>query len=275
MVTTTSTSTAAALPHIRIALAGYGAWGRMHAQAIRAISGADVVAVLARSEVARQAAAADIPGVRLYGDYADMLRATDIDVVHVVMPNHTHAQAAIDALQAGKHVVLEKPLGLTLAECDAVQAASERSGRLLAVNHELRVSRQWGPVQQMIARGDFGQLQHLHFSLFRRPFKTGSGGWRYDPDRVGSWVLEERRRQRHAAPGHRLRGWCRQAPGRPVQRRARMDQRRHGRAQPMPERVRAPYRARTGRQRRCLAHLVEWHDGPHADTQLRDEAPAG
>ncbi len=191
MVTTTSTSTAAALPHIRIALAGYGAWGRMHAQAIRAISGADVVAVLARSEVARQAAAADIPGVRLYGDYADMLRATDIDVVHVVMPNHTHAQAAIDALQAGKHVVLEKPLGLTLAECDAVQAASERSGRLLAVNHELRVSRQWGPVQQMIARGDFGQLQHLHFSLFRRPFKTGSGGWRYDPDRVGSWVLEE------------------------------------------------------------------------------------
>lgn len=188
MVTTTS---APASPHTRIALAGYGAWGRMHAQAIRAIDGAEVVAVLARSEAAHQAAATDIPGARLYGDYADMLRAADIDVVHVVTPNHTHAQAAIEALQAGKHVVLEKPLGLTLAECDAVQAASERSGRLLAVNHELRVSRQWGPVQQMLARGDFGQLQHLHFSLFRRPFKTGSGGWRYDPDRVGSWVLEE------------------------------------------------------------------------------------
>jgi len=189
MVTFSSATPAA--PTTRIALAGYGAWGQMHARAIKAIDGAQVVAVLARTDMARQAASADNPGVRLYADYAQMLRAADIDVVHVVMPNHTHAQAAIDALQAGKHVLLEKPLGLSLAECDAVQAACERSGKLLAVNHELRVSRQWGVVQQMVADGDFGALRHLHFSLFRRPFKPGSGGWRYDVDRVGSWVLEE------------------------------------------------------------------------------------
>lgn len=175
----------------RIGLAGYGAWGQMHARAIEAIDGASVVAVLARSKASRQAAAADHPAARLYADYAEMLRAPDIDVVHVVTPNHLHAQSAIAALQAGKHVVLEKPLGLTIAECDAVQAASERSGKLLAVNHELRVSHQWGRVQQMITQGDFGAVRHQHFSLFRRPFKAGSGGWRHDPDRVGSWVLEE------------------------------------------------------------------------------------
>ena len=73
-----TTSSAPALPHTRIALAGYGAWGRMHAQAIRAIDGAEVVAVLARSEAARQTAATDIPGARLYGDFADMLRAIHI-----------------------------------------------------------------------------------------------------------------------------------------------------------------------------------------------------
>lgn len=187
----TSSTTPQVLPATRIALAGYGAWGQMHARAVKAIDGAEVVAVLARSDAARQAAAADNPQARLYADYDDMLSAADIDVVHVVMPNHLHAQAAIAALQAGKHVVLEKPLGLSLAECDAVQHACERSGKLLAVNHELRVSRQWGAVQQMVANGDFGAVQHQHFSLFRRPFKSGSGGWRYDPDRVGSWALEE------------------------------------------------------------------------------------
>lgn len=187
----TSSFTLAKLPPTRIALAGFGAWGQMHARAIRAINGAEVVAVLARSPLARAAASTEIPGVRLYEDYAQMLGDDGIDVVHVVLPNDAHARAAIDALDAGKHVVLEKPLGLTLAECDAVVAASARSGRLLAVNHELRVSRQWGAVQQMVTRGDFGVVQHQHFSLFRKPFKTGAGGWRHDPARVGSWVLEE------------------------------------------------------------------------------------
>ena len=61
----------------------------------------------------------------------------------------------------------------------------------MAVNLELRVSKQWGAVHDMVARGDFGDLRYQHLSLFRRPFKTGSGGWRYDRARVGSWVLEE------------------------------------------------------------------------------------
>lgn len=198
MVTGTSTSSSASslpaadrLPRTRIALAGYGAWGQMHARAIAAIEGASVVAVLARSEAARQAAAADNPGARLHADYAELLRGRDIDVVHVLTPNHLHAQMAIAALEAGKHVVLEKPLGLTLAECDAVQAACARTGRLLAVNHELRVSHQWAAVHTMIDAGALGQVQHQHFSLFRRPFKTGAGGWRHDQARVGSWMLEE------------------------------------------------------------------------------------
>jgi myo-inositol 2-dehydrogenase/D-chiro-inositol 1-dehydrogenase len=112
-------------------------------------------------------------------------------VVNVVLPNHLHAQAAVDAMEAGKHVFLEKPLGLSLEQCDAVAQAAQRTGRLVAVNHELRVSKQWGLVRELIDRGDLGAVRHQHLSLFRKPFRTGSGGWRYDRDRVGSWVLEE------------------------------------------------------------------------------------
>ncbi|MEO6623475.1 MAG: Gfo/Idh/MocA family oxidoreductase [Burkholderiaceae bacterium] len=175
----------------RVALAGFGAWGQMHARAIAAIQGVEVIAVLVRSAASRQAAGQMLPGARLYDDYAQLLAATDVDVVNVVLPNHAHAQAAIDALNAGKHVLLEKPMGLSLAECNAVVTASQQTGRLVAVNLELRVSRQWGVVHQMVAQGDFGALQYQHLSLFRKPFKTGSGGWRYDRARVGSWVLEE------------------------------------------------------------------------------------
>jgi myo-inositol 2-dehydrogenase/D-chiro-inositol 1-dehydrogenase len=186
-----SPSPVAASSSTRVALAGFGAWGQMHVRAIADIDGAEVIAVLARSQGARDAAAELLPNARVYQDYAALLADRDVDVVSVVLPNHAHAEAAIAALDAGKHVFLEKPLGLTLAQCDAVAAASHRNDRLVAVNHELRVSKQWGAVHEIVARGELGSLRHQHLSLFRKPFRTGSGGWRYDLGRVGSWVLEE------------------------------------------------------------------------------------
>jgi len=111
--------------------------------------------------------------------------------VNIALPNDVHASAAVAALEAGKHVFLEKPLGLTLEQCDAVCAAAARACRQVVVNHELRVSRQWGLVHEIVGKGELGELRHQHLSLFRKPFRSGSGGWRYDKDRVGSWVLEE------------------------------------------------------------------------------------
>lgn len=178
-------------PTTRVALAGFGAWGLMHARAIQAIDGARVVAVLARSEASRAAAAQEVPEARLFDNLEQMLAWQEVDVVNVLVPNHLHAACAVQALQAGKHVLLEKPAGLDLAECDAVAVAALRHGRQVVVNHELRVSRQWGLVRERIAAGDIGNVRHQHLSLFRKAFRTGSGGWRYDPARVGSWVLEE------------------------------------------------------------------------------------
>lgn len=175
----------------RVALAGFGAWGQMHARAIAAIDGAEVVAILGRSTVSRAAAALAVPNARLVDDFEQLLTIDGVDVVNVLLPNHLHAQAAVAAMEAGRHVLLEKPLGLSLAQCDAVVEASHRTGRLVAVNHELRVSHQWGLVQRRIAQGDLGDVRHQHLSLFRKPFRAGADGWRYDRERVGSWVLEE------------------------------------------------------------------------------------
>jgi myo-inositol 2-dehydrogenase/D-chiro-inositol 1-dehydrogenase len=175
----------------RIALAGFGAWGQMHAQALATIDGAEIVSVYCHGNNSEKAASELLPSSRRFHDYEAMLAAGGFDVVDVTVPNFQHARFAVAALEAGADVFLEKPLGLTLAECDAVIDTSRRTGRQVALNHELRVSRQWGLVRDLAAKGELGRVRYQHFSLFRHPFRQGSGGWRYDPARVGSWILEE------------------------------------------------------------------------------------
>jgi myo-inositol 2-dehydrogenase/D-chiro-inositol 1-dehydrogenase len=175
----------------RVALAGFGAWGQMHARALAAIPEAELVAIYCHGDTSAEAAAALAPGVPVFRRYDELLTLDTLDVVNIAVPNDQHAAFAVAALKAGHHIFLEKPLGLSLEECDAVLGAAEATRRMVAVNHELRVSHQWGRVREMIAAGDIGRVMHQHFSLFRHAFRPGSGGWRRDPARVGSWILEE------------------------------------------------------------------------------------
>ena len=175
---------------MRIGLAGFGAWGRLHAQVYAQLPGAELAAIFCHGDATAKAAASAHPEAVLVRSFEDLI-ALPLDVVAITAPNHLHARYAVEALRAGKHVILEKPLGTTLAECDAVLAAVQESGRKVAVNHELRVSHQWRQVREVIAGGEIGRVAHQHLSLFRRPFRPGSGGWRQDPARVGSYSLEE------------------------------------------------------------------------------------
>ncbi|MFI5015402.1 MAG: Gfo/Idh/MocA family protein [Hyphomicrobiales bacterium] len=174
-----------------IALAGFGAWGQMTAKALSAIEGARIAAVYCHGEASERAARELLPQARRFSDYALMLQSGGIDVVCVTVPNHRHAAFALAALEHRAHVFLEKPLGLSLAECDAVIAASRRSGRQVALDHEFRVSQQWRTARELIEQGELGRVRYQRIGLFRRPFRPGSAGWRHDPARVGSWILEE------------------------------------------------------------------------------------
>ncbi len=176
---------------MKIALIGHGAWGRHHARALKAAPSAELVAIVARGHESATEAAADNPGVRVLREKGAVLADPTIEAVVVAVPNALHARVALAALEAGKHVLLEKPMALTLPDCDALIAAAARAGRVLTIGHELRVSRQWAPIRAMIAAGTIGRLRHAAVSLFRFPYRDGSGGWRYDAATVGSWILEE------------------------------------------------------------------------------------
>jgi len=175
----------------RFGLIGYGAWGSHHARAIAAVPGARLVAVAAHSPASCARAAADHPAARVYDDARDMLAGEELDVVDVVLPSHLHHRVGRDVLLSGRHLLLEKPMCLELAECDELLALARGRNLVLAVGHELRVSSLWGRVKALIDEGAVGEPLYALVELWRRPYRTGSDGWRYDVHRVGDWILEE------------------------------------------------------------------------------------
>jgi myo-inositol 2-dehydrogenase/D-chiro-inositol 1-dehydrogenase len=176
---------------VRFALIGFGAWGSHHARAIVESPRAQLVAIAARSEQSQAAAREAHPGVRIVSDYRELLTDSSIEVVDVVLPSHLHHRVGLDVLDAGKHLLMEKPMGISEAQCaDLVGRARERE-RLLAVGHEMRLSGLWGKAREMIDAGAVGDPLYVLIELWRKPYRLGADGWRYDIARVGNWILEE------------------------------------------------------------------------------------
>ncbi len=176
---------------VRFGLIGFGAWGSHHARAIAKTPGAELAAIAARSEATRAAAREQFPAAQVYADYRELLAREQLDVVDVVLPSYLHTEVARAVLESGRHLLMEKPMALTVADCDALIRLAADKGRLLAIGHELRLSSLWGKVKEMIDAGAVGEPLYVLIELWRRPYRLGADGWRYDISRVGNWVLEE------------------------------------------------------------------------------------
>lgn len=175
---------------VQVGVVGYGGafnMGKWHfAEMQRAgmtpVAVADMDA--SRLEVARQ----DFPGIETYTSLAGMLRKSDVNLITLITPHNTHAKLAKQALRAGKHVVCEKPLAITTAECDAMIAAARKSRVILSTYH----NRHWdGCILQAvkaIRSGAIGKVIRIeaHMGGYRKPgdwwrsSKTISGGILYD-----------------------------------------------------------------------------------------------
>jgi myo-inositol 2-dehydrogenase/D-chiro-inositol 1-dehydrogenase len=176
---------------IGFGLIGFGAWGRFHADSIAKTNGAALKAIAARSEASRAAAKDAFPQAQIYADYRELLARDDIGAVDIVVPSYLHHEIASATLSAGKHLLLEKPMALSLSECDDMIALARKKNRVFAVGHELRLSSLWGKVKELIDSGYIGEPKYVLVELSRRPYRLGSDNWRYDIKRVGSWILEE------------------------------------------------------------------------------------
>jgi predicted dehydrogenase len=127
---------------------------------------AELVAICDPVEAALHAAGDECGVADLSLDYRDVLARDDIDVVTIATPNSWHEPIAIAALEAGKHVMCEKPLALSLAEARRMTAAARASGRVTAVNHRYR----WIPaaryLNELVASGEAGEIRQIFLNYF-------------------------------------------------------------------------------------------------------------
>ena len=176
---------------VRFGLIGYGAWGQHHAASIAKAKGAQLLAIAEPSEESRDAARKAHPGAEVVADYRDLVRRDDLDVVDVVVPNRLHHEVATAVLSSGKHLLLEKPMCLSMKECNDVLRLAQEKNLRISVNHEFRLSSLWGKVKDLVDEGLVGKPLYVLVELSRNPYRLGSDGWRFDINRVGDWILEE------------------------------------------------------------------------------------
>ena len=152
---------------IRVGLVGYGFSGRtFHAPLIRSVPGLALCAVASSDP---DKVRADLPAMAVYADATALATAKGVDLVVIATPNASHAPLARAALAAGKHVVIDKPFALDLAEARDLVALSKAKGLMLSVFHNRRWDSDFLTIRQALADGRVGTVSHFesHFDRFR------------------------------------------------------------------------------------------------------------
>lgn len=175
---------------VRVGLIGYGAWGSHHARVIDGHTQAALIAIAAKSKATAEKARQDHPSCCVLTDYRAVL-SQELDAVVVVLPSYLHYEISKAVLQSGRHLLLEKPMTLSVTHCDELIALARQHQRVLAIGHEMRMSSLWGEVKKLLETGAIGEPLYALIELWRRPYRLGADGWRYDIERVGNWILEE------------------------------------------------------------------------------------
>lgn len=149
---------------IACAVVGYGFAGRsFHSYLISLVPGMEVRGVVARDPEKRQRVAAELPSARVYSSVEEAVADEGVDLVVVATPHDTHAPVAVEALRAGKHVVVDKPIALSLAEAQGMYEAARRAGRELFVFHNRRWDSDFLTLRKLIDDGALGPRESVRW----------------------------------------------------------------------------------------------------------------
>lgn len=128
----------------------------------------DILGIASRDPEAATRVADELGIPRSYGSYEEMLRDPEIEAVYIPLPNHLHVEWSIKAAEAGKHVLCEKPLGLTASEVRNLIAARDRTGVKIQEAFMVRTHPTWVAVREMVRQGRIGEVRAItgFFSYF-------------------------------------------------------------------------------------------------------------
>ena len=174
---------------LRFGLIGCGEIGRLRAAAMKRCSLAHLVAVSDLNQQAAEAVASQC-GSLVENDWRTMVRRNDIDAVLISTPPSLHAEMAIEALNSGKHVLCEKPLGRTPSECHSMVAAAKDSKRFLATGFNYRFYPSIEKARALMDSGLIGKLDHVRaYSGYSAA--DHNHDWLHDAEMMGGGALRD------------------------------------------------------------------------------------
>lgn len=171
---------------LRVGLVGCGGLGARHARNVEKLAGASLVSVCDYRQSAAVSLAGELDGApRPYDDHQTMLAEQDLDAVLIVTPNDTHSRISVDSSAAGVHVFCEKPMALTLEDCDAMIDAAEAAGKYLMVGYVRRFQQAYQEMKRRVEEGEVGELTMAHAVRLGLGPPGGSEGWQFKQARYG------------------------------------------------------------------------------------------
>ena len=187
---------------LQIGIIGVGFMGMAHFEATKKVSGARVAAICTRSEKKRTgdwsdiqgnfgprgSATTDLTGISKYRDHRDLLKDASIDLVDICLPTDQHEAVVLEALAAGKHVLVEKPIAIDLASAQRMVAAAKQANRMLMVAQVLPFFPEFRYVRETIASGQYGNLRGAAFRrVIAEPnWSAGMSDFR----KLGGWGID-------------------------------------------------------------------------------------
>jgi predicted dehydrogenase len=173
------------LAHLRAAVVGTGFIGMVHVEALRRL-GVEIAGIVGSSPDRVREKARTHPLPEPYESFEAMLADPQVDVVHITSPNHLHFAHARAALEAGKHVVCEKPLGMDSAETGELLRLARGSGLVHAVNFNIRCYPQCCEARERVATGTVGEVRLITGAYLQDWLLYDTDwNWRLEADRGG------------------------------------------------------------------------------------------
>ncbi len=186
---------------LNVGIVGFGFMGRMHYRCWKARADARIVAVCdANPNIVEDAKKAvgniggaepvDFTGIQVYQDLAAMLAREKLDAVSITLPTHLHLDCTTRALEAGVHVLCEKPMGLNVAECDRMIAAARKSGKILHIGHCVRFWPEYAKAKEIVDAGEYGRLLAVSMRRLATVPAWSQDNWLLNEQRSGGMALD-------------------------------------------------------------------------------------
>ena len=187
---------------LRVGIVGFGFMGRMHYKCWKGLEGVEVAAICdvnpnivedtkkAVGNIGDTKDAVDFDSLELYTDLDRMLRDSELDAVSITLPTYLHPDCSIRALAAGVNVLCEKPMALTLAECDRMIAAAKENARTLQIGHCVRFWPEYARAKEIVTGGQYGKVIAATFQRLGSTPTWSTDNWFGDEKRSGGMALD-------------------------------------------------------------------------------------